>query len=87
LITAYAESAAASLGQTAQVGTITATFSAAWDRDADPPEDEPRAVAMIVESDDGTGFGERVETDLVEVTREIGVVRSSISVRYLKGAE
>lgn len=87
LITKYAESAAASLGQTAQVGTITATFSAAWDRDGEAPEDEPRVYYTVAEAEDGTGFGERVETDLQEVQREIGVVRSSISVRYLKGAE
>ena len=86
-VTEYARSAAAEKlpGSTA-LGTITATFAAAWPRGGTPPEDEAPA-AKGGRSGDATGKGPPVATGFTEVVRDIGRVRDSISVRYTKEAE
>jgi hypothetical protein len=82
LVTEYAKSAAATLSQTANLGTITASFAASWPENADPPKDEaPKARGN---PGDATGFGPRVEAKFTEVKRNIGVIRASVSVRYTK---
>jgi hypothetical protein len=83
LVTEYARSAAGSLGSTAKLGTITATFSAAWPKGGQPPSDEPAGPSRSV---DATGRGAQFKEKYVEVEREIGVVREVVSVRYTRPA-
>jgi hypothetical protein len=81
----YAKSAAAELNSTAPIGTITATFSAAWPKGAAPPADEPaQPPSEFSRSGDATGRGPQVATRYIETERNFGVVRSAISVRYVK---
>jgi hypothetical protein len=64
------------------VGTITASFAAAWDPKGEKPADEgskfrdPFNPAVII--------GKRVKAEFVEVVRESGRIRDVISVRYKK---
>jgi hypothetical protein len=75
----YAQTAASQFGKDdAPVGTITATFAAAWEKD--PPADEPPLARGV--GDDGTGFGRPKEQKTEPVVRNIGAVRASVSVRY-----
>jgi hypothetical protein len=85
VVTSYAKSAAAELRSTAKMGTLTATFAAAWPRDSKPPADEPAKPSdKSLGSQNGTGRGPRVGKKYVEVQRQVGVVRATISVRYTK---
>jgi hypothetical protein len=81
VITDYAKSAAAQLKSTAPTGTITAAFAAAWPKDQPPPADEPGGNARGAQA---VGRGARVAQKFVEVDRQIGVVRATVSVRYAK---
>jgi len=83
LVTQYAESAAARLQQTADIGTLSAVFQAAWEQGSTPPADEP-GKNRGPGSGDATGFGQRVDQKYKEVKRELGVIRDSISVRYTR---
>lgn len=80
LVTEYAKSAAAALNHKTDIGTITATFQAAWQ--TSPPPDEPakRKGGM----GDATGRGDRIGEKFGEVSRQFGVIRDSVSVRYTK---
>lgn len=81
----YAKSAAAELRSTAPIGTITASFSAAWPKGSPAPTDEPaQPPSEFSRSADATGRGPLVATKYTETERNFGVVRSSVSVRYLK---
>jgi hypothetical protein len=84
VITEYAKSAAAELRSTAPTGVITATFAAAWPKNQPPPADEPKNPAGNSRSADAVGRGARVQQKYVEVERDIGVVRATVSVRYTK---
>lgn len=85
-VTEYAKSAAAeALVSSATVGTITASFAAAWAKDAEPPDDEAPTPKGGVQ-DDATGKGPPVDFKLVEVVRQVGRLRASVSVRYNKDA-
>jgi hypothetical protein len=84
LVTEYARSEAAKLRSSARVGTIVATFSAAWAKDSDKPKDEPPDDLPGERSGDATGKGPPVEVNLEEVQRHIGVVRDTIAVRYTR---
>ncbi len=77
-ITEYAKTAAARMNKTSDVGTITATFSAAWEKN--PPDDEPAGARDVPSA--GTGFGEPTTVNYKPVKRTIGAVRGSIAVRY-----
>jgi hypothetical protein len=77
-ITQYADAPAAKLGKTSEMGTIAATFSAAWEKT--PPEDEPDGSRDP--DKDGTGFGEPVKVKATPVQRTIGIVRGSVAVHY-----
>lgn len=81
LVTGYSQSAAAQLGQTQDLGTITVTFAAAWPKGSPPPSDE-----FISKSAGGnaTGFGPPVEHRVQEVQRDIGRIRASLCVRYTR---
>jgi hypothetical protein len=80
-ITGYPESAAGQRGVTSGVGTITASFSAAWPKGGDPPDDEPR-FARSAESDIATGLGRQIDQAYEKVERDIGQLRATVSVRY-----
>lgn len=78
-VTEYPRTAVAQLGRdNAPTGTITANFSATWEKD--PPKDEPPTTRGP--GDDGTGFGQSKDIDGKVVQRTVGVVRASVSVRY-----
>jgi len=84
-VSRYSKSAAAELQSTAGVGTITASFAAAWPKDVPPPEDE--YVAQFGSrgyEGNATARGPRIEQRYKEVERVVGVVRASVSVRYTK---
>jgi hypothetical protein len=79
LVTDYAKSAAAELKQSgANIGTITAVFSAAWPKNGQPPADEPKPRS----AEAATGRGQRFNEKYIEVERNVGGVRAVISVRY-----
>ncbi len=84
LVTEYAKSEAGKFGNAANVGTITATFHAAWDPKGKPPADEPRNPSELAQSADATGRGDRVTADYKLLDRTIGVFRGAVSVRYVK---
>ena len=84
LITDFANSAAAKIGSTSGIGTITATFRATWKQGADPPPGEPMTYAATY--DTGVGFGERDEQRVREdrELREYGIPRAVVTIRYQK---
>jgi hypothetical protein len=83
LITSYAKGAAAELNSSSEdVGTITATFAAAW-TDVRPP-DEPLPDLVPMAEADATGKGKQVESKFTRVQREIGMIRAAVSIRYTK---
>lgn len=83
LVTSYPESAAATLDHRAGLGTITATFHAAWPKASPPPADEPGRTKGVY-GGDATGFGPPMESRFREVERNVGVLRASVSVHYSK---
>jgi hypothetical protein len=85
LVTEFARSAAAELKSDGDIGTITASFSAAWPTNGQPPGDEPPTPpSRFSRSADATGRGPQVGAEYKEVERQFGVVRASISARYTK---
>lgn len=82
IITGYPESAAGQRGITTGVGTISASFSAAWPKGAEQPEDEPY---LTTADDIATGRGRIIDKKYKKVEREIGQVRAIVSVRYTRG--
>lgn len=84
-VTEYAKSAAAELlPESTSLGTITASFAAAWPEDASPPDDELSARFASRGQGNATGRGPEVKSGFREVRRNVGRVRSSVSVRYDK---
>jgi hypothetical protein len=83
VVTEYAKSASANLKPSEKLGTISATFQAAWPEGAKPPADEP-GKRRGPGTGDATGRGPRIEKKYVEVTRELGIIRDSVTVRYTK---
>jgi len=84
LVTKYADSPAAHiLKNTADIGTVTVMFSAAWNNTADRPCDEPTETTGK-KSVNGTTIGRPVAASYSEVSRWTGVVRSVVSVRYCR---
>ncbi len=73
--TEFPESAAAKpkLKPSQKIGLISAAFSAAWPKDADPPSDERTRAA---------GFGDEIQFKTRQVARNIGQLRDNIVVRY-----
>ncbi len=83
-ITEYSETAAEKMGKATALGTITATFCAAWTKT--PPDDEPGGSTRAV-GEDGTGFGEDTTSRFEPVQRTTGAVSASVAVRYRVPAE
>lgn len=81
LVTEYSKSAAAELKQTADLGTITCSFCAAWPQGTEPPPDE-----LVKRGDTATGRGASVAAKYQEVARQIGRMRAACSIRYTKPA-
>src|SRR5688572_6468408 len=83
-VVAYADSEVAkALPASGSVGTITAVFAAAWDANGSPPPDEaPRSKGAPPA--DATGRGPSVAAKFVEVVKDVGVARSSVSIRYTR---
>ncbi len=86
LVTEYAKSAAAEIGSTAKLGTITVTFALSWPTEAKPPADEPPDADSHSRQVDATGRGSQFKQKYEDVQRSFGVVRDAISVRYSKDA-
>jgi len=88
-VDAYSKSAAATLVPASKsVGTITASFQAAWPQGTNPPPDE--GVKSGARDADATARGGQVnpaQTKFVEVSRDIGKIRSSVSVHYNKALD
>lgn len=78
VVASFPDTAAARLNlkPSANIGLITAAFSASWERDEDRPADEPELQGR------GTGFGNDVNLKTEKVTRTIGQVRDVLSIRY-----
>ena len=83
LITEYSKSKAAErLSNPDEIGTITASFAAAWAADEDKPADEkgraksPGGIA--------TGGGPKTPSKFKEVRRHVGRTRATVNVRYVK---
>jgi hypothetical protein len=81
VITEYAKSASALVKSTAPTGVVTAQFAAAWPNDAPAPADEPSGRSR---SADAVGRGVQFQQKYLEVERNIGVTRATVSVRYSK---
>ncbi|MCA9055329.1 MAG: hypothetical protein KDA75_15920 [Planctomycetaceae bacterium] len=84
-VTSYADSAAGLLGHTSDIGTITAIFSAAWEKGTDPPADlkePPKTTSKGLP--DATKEGRAKTQDVQPVELEVGVVRAAVSIRYSK---
>jgi hypothetical protein len=83
LITEYSRSAVAQLlSNPDQIGTITATFAAAWDPNERPPSDE--STKFRDPFNNAVGRGRQVVTPLREVRKQFGRVRDVVTVRYKK---
>ena len=78
LITSYPDSAAGKKGVKTSIGTITASFAAAWNPESPRPTDE----AGDKSTDNATGIGRPVEKRYESVERVIGQTRAIVSVRY-----
>ena len=79
-VMSYAQSAAAELRSGVNIGTITASFAAAWPANAGAPPDEPSGRAAV----DATGRGPVAAVHYGSAQRRFGVVRAAVSVRYSK---
>ena len=75
----YEESVAKRVGNSTNIGTITATFRACWDPTGAPPADEPRGTPK---GGKATKQGRDIDKNYVQITRDFGEVRAVISVRY-----
>ncbi len=84
LITELAKGAAAEIGlSSSDVGTITATFAAAWPKGSPAP----RAEEALMASRGGpiaTGRGPEIQAKFKEVERRVGTPRGVVSIRYDK---
>lgn len=98
VITEHAKSAAFEVGQTENIGTITAKFAACWAPGGSPPADEfpeveatpggqfemKMAAPQTGTPDQGTGRGEQIKEKFTRTQRETGRTRAFISVHYNK---
>jgi len=64
-----------------KVGVLTVTYAAAWDKDENKPDDEPKVGKR---SGNETGFGPPQGQQFKEVVMQVGVVREVVSVRYTR---
>src|SRR5205085_1510760 len=83
-VTEYARSAAAELKVSTPVGIITASFAACWENEQLRPHDEPVNPPNHSRDAYATGRGARIGTRAEAITRNIGVIRGAVSIRYLR---
>jgi hypothetical protein len=84
-VTQYADSPAARLLPPPEaVGTVTASFAAAWPKDRPPPPDEPDRGDRGEAGAEGlaTTAGDAVKQHYAEAERLVGEVRAIVSIRY-----
>lgn len=83
-VTDFANSAAAKFGSNNSLGTISVAFQAAWRKGTPAPPGEPQTFASHAEI--GIGRGDRIgqQSQVVEDPMEYGIVRSIITVRYVR---
>jgi hypothetical protein len=75
----YEQSVAKRVGNSTGIGTITAAFRASWDPNGKRPDDEP---AGAPKGGKATTQGRDLAKNYELVTRDLGDVRSVVSVRY-----
>jgi hypothetical protein len=61
-------------------------FAAAWDQGKLPPPDEAPAGKGAPPAD-ATGRGPTIAAKFVEVVKDVGVPRATVSIRYTKPAD
>ena len=84
LITELAKGAAAELGvSSGDVGTITASFAAAWPKDKRPPVAD-RPLLASRGAGNATARGPEIRAKFEEVERRVGSTRAVVSIRYDK---
>jgi len=81
LVTKYADSAAASINHSQDIGTITAAFFAAWPKGGQRPHDEDFTAKG---AGNATGFGPPIKDVVKEAQHDVGRLRASVSLRYSK---
>ena len=82
LVTSFDKSLAKELKSPGKVGTITASFHAAWKKGDAPPAGEPKTADEYAQSADATGKGNRFVQEVKPEERQLGALRGTISVRY-----
>ena len=82
-ITGYEGSAAMAANQDVEIGTISASFSAAWEKGSSLPNGE-LFERSLGKDGDFIGFGDIEKNSVKEIPREIGRVREVLVVRYRK---
>jgi hypothetical protein len=83
----YAKTAVAKeMPNSSSIGTIHASFKAAWAKDAQPPADEPTSPPGARDAD-ATARGKPIDAKFAEVVRNIGRLREAVSVRYNKAGD
>lgn len=82
LVTEYSKSAAAQVIQNnASIGVVTASFAAAWPIGSPPPADESLALRQG-RAANATARGPLVRQKYEAVQRQVGAIRSVVSIRY-----
>ena len=84
LVRSYAESVAGSLNASSDIGTITATFHAAWPKGGKPPTDEGPSGDKNSQGSDATGRGASFDQKYIAVEMDVGKPRAVIPVRYAR---
>ncbi len=82
LVTDFADSAAAKLGSSNGLGTISATVRATWRNEKERPSDEEEIRAVAVGIGRGGRDDQRVQEDTAR--RDYGKTRAVLTVRYTK---
>jgi hypothetical protein len=86
-VTSYTESLANLFQSTGNVGTITAEFHAAVDKDKELPPGEPKSGNPYSQSADATGRGKRFDEPYGVKEVKIGGLRASVSARYTRDSK
>ncbi len=83
LVTDFANSAAAKMRSTNDVGAISVVFRRVWKAGTEPPEDEG-LMAMAPAPGIGVGNTRKQRTRATKETWESGMVRAVVTIRYTK---
>ncbi len=81
-VSEYSKSAVSKqMPNSSSIGTIHASFKAAWPKDANPPEDEFPPGSRDANA---TARGAELKAKYAEIVRNVGKLREAVSVRYTK---